>query len=139
MKSFDSKLQTRIAQFVQEISDLVKEEALASVREALTSSSSSSSSPVTPQQRRGRPATTTTTRAVAVSSDSRAKRSGEQLEQIRQTVLNLVQSQPGLRMEQITAALGASRKDLNLPIRQLVLEKLLKTKGQKRATTYYPR
>ena len=43
----------------------------------------------------------------------------------------------GLRIEQIHKELGTTTKDLALPIRKLIAEKRIKTKGQKRSTTYY--
>jgi len=40
-------------------------------------------------------------------------------------------------MEEISKALGAQTKDLRRPAQELVGQKLLKTKGQKRATQYF--
>ncbi len=44
---------------------------------------------------------------------------------------------PGLRIEQINKQLGTTTKSLALPIRKLVAEKRVKTKGAKRSTAYF--
>jgi predicted transcriptional regulator len=49
-----------------------------------------------------------------------------------------VKANPGLRIEQINKQLGTTTKDLALPIRKLISEGMLKAKGQKRSTTYFP-
>ncbi|WP_394847349.1 hypothetical protein LZC95_07775 [Pendulispora brunnea] len=43
----------------------------------------------------------------------------------------------GLRAEQIRAALGLEAKELPRPLKELLRSKKVKTKGQKRATTYF--
>ena len=43
----------------------------------------------------------------------------------------------GLRIEQINKELGTTTRDLALPIRKLIAEGHLHTKGEKRATTYF--
>ena len=42
-----------------------------------------------------------------------------------------------MRIEQINKQLGTTTKDLALPIRKLVSEGALKTKGEKRSTAYF--
>jgi predicted transcriptional regulator len=51
-------------------------------------------------------------------------------------VVSFVKTNPGLRIEQINKELGTTTKDLALPIRKLVGEGYLSSKGQKRSTTY---
>jgi len=50
--------------------------------------------------------------------------------------VGFVKKNPGLRIEQINAQLGTSTKDLVIPVRRLVASKLVRTKGEKRSTTY---
>jgi hypothetical protein len=66
-----------------------------------------------------------------------AKRSAEDLAGLTQSLLAFVKRNPGQRIEQIGAAIGHSTKDLALPAKKLIAEKSLRTKGQKRATTYF--
>ena len=46
---------------------------------------------------------------------------------------------PGERIEQIGKALGVATKDLALPVKKLIAAKSVATKGQKRATKYFPK
>jgi hypothetical protein len=48
-----------------------------------------------------------------------------------------VAKHPGLRIEQINKQLNTTTKDLALPIRKMIAEGALKTKGAKRSTQYF--
>jgi hypothetical protein len=52
--------------------------------------------------------------------------------------VGFVKQHPGLRIEQINPKLGTATKDLALPVRKAIAAGRIKTKGQKRATTYQP-
>jgi hypothetical protein len=65
------------------------------------------------------------------------KRTPEDLEALSQRFGAFVKANPGLRIEQINKQLGTTTKDLALPIRKLISEGALTTKGQKRSTTYF--
>jgi len=67
-----------------------------------------------------------------------AKRSAEDLEALSTKFATFVKAHPGLRIEQINKELGTTTKDLALPIRKLVADKVISAKGQKRSTTYLP-
>jgi len=41
-------------------------------------------------------------------------------------------------MEEIARGLGTSTSELTLPAKKLIAEKKIKTKGERRATKYYP-
>lgn len=45
---------------------------------------------------------------------------------------------PGLRIEQLAAQMVISTKELTLPVKKLLAEKLVRTEGVKRATKYFP-
>ncbi|MBN1606145.1 MAG: hypothetical protein JW940_05905 [Polyangiaceae bacterium] len=66
-----------------------------------------------------------------------AKRSAKQLGAVMASALKHIRRHPGSRMEQIAAGLGLPSKELVLPLRHLKSEGRLKTKGQKRATSYF--
>ena len=66
-----------------------------------------------------------------------AKRSSDELDKLADNFLSYVQKHPGMRIEQINKQLGTTTKDLALPIRKLIGEGALKTKGEKRSTTYF--
>jgi hypothetical protein len=123
---FNQQIRDAIEAFVEELSGLVRTAALQSVTEVFGHSASGG--------RRGRGG------AVRVSS-RRAKgekRSPQALQQLVGNLLSEIKTKPGLRMEQIAKALGSSTKELALPAKKLILEKKIKTKGERRATKYFP-
>jgi hypothetical protein len=66
------------------------------------------------------------------------KRDPAELEAIAAKFVAFVTKNPGLRIEQANAQLGTTTKDLALPIRKLIADGAIRTKGAKRATTYHP-
>ena len=67
-----------------------------------------------------------------------AKRTSDELDQLADGFVEFVSKNPGLRIEQINKQLGTSTKDLALPIRKLLADGVIKAKGKKRSTTYFP-
>ncbi|HUJ61549.1 MAG TPA: hypothetical protein VLX92_23755 [Kofleriaceae bacterium] len=67
-----------------------------------------------------------------------AKRSANELDGLGDSFHAFVAKHPGLRIEQINKQLGTSTKELALPIRKLIADGAIKTKGAKRSTTYFP-
>jgi hypothetical protein len=65
------------------------------------------------------------------------KRTPEDLEALSEKFGSFVKANPGLRIEQINKQLGTTTKDLALPIRKLISDGTISTKGQKRSTTYF--
>jgi hypothetical protein len=65
------------------------------------------------------------------------KRSPEDIDALSEKFGAFVKANPGLRIEQINKRLGTTTKDLALPIRKLISEGVISTKGQKRSTTYF--
>ena len=66
------------------------------------------------------------------------KRSPALIAKTTDALLAYVKSHAGQRIEQIAAGLKVTTKDLALPAKKLLSERKLKTKGQKRATQYFP-
>jgi hypothetical protein len=66
-----------------------------------------------------------------------AKRSSDELDGLAEQFHSFVAKNPGLRIEQINKELNTTTKDLALPIRKLIAEGAIKTKGAKRSTTYF--
>ena len=67
-----------------------------------------------------------------------AKRTSDELDRLADQFHAFVTKHPGLRIEQINKQLNTTTKDLALPIRKLLADGALKTKGTKRSTTYFP-
>jgi hypothetical protein len=70
---------------------------------------------------------------------SGGKRTSEELATFKTTLLVFIKKNPGLRTEQIAKEIGASTKELQLPMLQLRNEKSIRMKGQKRAAQYFAR
>jgi DNA-binding NtrC family response regulator len=67
------------------------------------------------------------------------KRSKEELAAMTQKVLEHIRANNGQGVEQIAKDLGTTTKELTLPIRKLLVEKKITSKGEKRATKYFSR
>jgi len=66
-----------------------------------------------------------------------SKRTADELDVLADNFHAFVAKHPGLRIEQINKQLNTTTKDLALPIRKLISEGALKTKGEKRSTQYF--
>ncbi len=67
----------------------------------------------------------------------KSKRTPEEMEAAKQAVLECVKSNPGQSIEEIGRALGRATSELTLPVKKLIADKAVKTKGEKRATRYF--
>ena len=116
-----SNLRARIAELAAGFADRI----LAEIRTA-------SFQELAGHSRRGRaPVTTRAPRR------KRVRRTAADLQRTLDTIVALVAKKPGLRSEQIQAALRLSKKDVTRPITLGLQAKVLAKKGVKRATTYY--
>ena len=121
----DSAIRQRIQAFVDELADLVKQATLESVQEALQGTADISA----------------TSRRLGASGGARplgkgGKRTARELEQVTDQLLRYIEANPGERMEQIAEGMNLPSKELTLPMKRLLRSNKLRTKGQKRATTY---
>ncbi len=165
MSDNDNDLRTRVDAFVNELSALIRRQALEAVEEVLKKGAEPVAAPAAPvaplaPRKRGRP----TKAAVAARAKAQArpaptpapapapaqrpvaapkrkageKRTPQQLAQITEQTYNYIKSNGNQGVEQIAKALGTSTKELTLPIRKLLADKKIGSKGQKRATRYFP-
>lgn len=133
----EDQIQARIESFTAELADLIRQAALQSVSEALSSPLASGRRVARLPIRMNSAALATRAGRVIADRAAGAKRSPAELEEVTERLVEFIGQNPGQRTEQIGASLGLATKDLVLPMRKLVREGRLKTKGQKRATTYY--
>jgi hypothetical protein len=158
MSNAENNIKNRVDAFVNDLSDLIRQSALEAVAEALKKGGEVSPAPVArrpgrpakvveapvaakPAGKPGRPAKASSAASSAAAAKRRAgeKRSPVLLAQVTDQVGNHIKSNPGQGVEQIAKALSTTTKELTLPIRKLLGDKKITSKGQKRATRYFPK
>lgn len=159
MSNAEHTIKLRVDAFVNDLSDLIRQSALEAVSDALKKGGVAA--PAAPAARRpgrpakvveapvaakpaakvGRPAKAASSASSAAAAKRRAgeKRSPVLLAQVTDQVGNHIKSNPGQGVEQIAKALSTTTKELTLPIRKLLGDKKITSKGQKRATRYFPK
>jgi len=116
MSDFQTEMNRVVSDFVAQITELARRAAIDTLESALGRR---------PAGRAG------------ASRGRGAKRSSGELDKLAEQFHSFVSKHPGLRIEQINKQLGTSTKDLALPIRKLISDGEIKTKGAKRSTTYF--
>jgi hypothetical protein len=119
MSDFQTEMNRVVGDFVAQITELAKRAAINTLESALGGGKGGLSLSVGRGRRKG------------------AKRTSADLDQLGDDFHAYVLKNPGLRIEQINKQLGTTTKDLALPIRKMIAEGSLKTKGEKRSTQYF--
>ncbi len=141
MADIEDRIRDRVEQFAEELMTLIRQAALETLTQAVGGGSSSG------RGRGGRKAAgrgaaraSTPPRSAAPARRAKgAKRPAEELEQLTSSLATYVKKNPGQRVEQIAKGMEVTTKDLRLPVVKLIEAGSLKTKGQKRATQYFPK
>jgi len=123
----DRAIRQRVEDFVQEMTELVRQAALESVSAAL-------GTPAAGQRSRG---ATAKRPAAGFVAKSGGKRTARELEQQGTALVTMIRQTPGIRADQLAKAMGVMTRDLALPIKKLLADKAITKKGQKRATAYF--
>jgi hypothetical protein len=132
--NFEQQIKKSIEAFVEELSGLVRTAAVQSVTEAFGGQVAAAS-----PGRRGRGGRQAAAPAARGGSRRKGqKRNPEALAQLVGQLFSAIKANPGLRMEQIAQGLKTSTQELALPAKKLIGDKKIKTKGQRRATKYFP-
>jgi hypothetical protein len=116
MVDFQSEMNRVVSGFVAQITELARRAAIDTLETAL-----------------GR----TSARMPRANMGRGAKRTAADLDGLGAQFVAFVAKHPGLRIEQINKQLGTRTRDLALPIRKLVADGSIKTKGKKRSTAYF--
>jgi len=131
--SVNDRIRSRVEAFAEELSALIRDSAMETVREALGGGS------VPRRGARGGRASAAPAKVSAGRREKGQKRDPGEIERLTGRLLDYVKGNAGQRIEQIAAGMGTVTKELNLPVKKLIAQKSLKTKGQKRATQYFAR
>jgi hypothetical protein len=132
MSDFQTEMNRTVQGFVAQISELARRAALDTLESAFTGRAGRGGA-------RGAGSVAGVVASVGRPRGGRgAKRTSEDLEALSTKFVAFVKSHPGLRIEQINKELGTTTKDLALPIRKLIADKVISAKGKKRSTTYFP-
>jgi hypothetical protein len=130
----DTEIQSRISAFLDELSGLVKRQALEAVHEALGGAAAPARrGPGRPRKVSMRPGP----RPKAMARGKRVRRSPEDLAKLQTNLLAAVKAKQGQRLEEIGKAMKTDTSVLKRPMALLLAAKKLKTKGQKRGTRYF--
>jgi hypothetical protein len=133
MTDFQNQMNHTVQTFIAQISELARRAALDTLESAFGSApargtrSAAVFAPSSSPARAGRP-----------PGGRGVKRTADDIFAMSQRLVSFVKANPGLRVEQINKELGTTTKDLALPIRKLVADGVLTSKGNKRSTTYFP-
>jgi hypothetical protein len=117
-------MNTRIQQALDGLIQVIQEETVAGLSALLN------------QHRIGNGQAVAGGRSAANVRRNGGKRTADELATFKTRVLGVIKMSPGLRTEEIAKQLGATTKELQLPMRQLREEKLIRMKGEKRAASY---
>lgn len=133
MSDFQTEMNRTVQNFLEQISELARRAAINTLESAFVGRGGRAAGP------RAAALAATGSAPVGRPRGGRgAKRSAEDLEALSAQFLTFVSAHPGLRIEQINKELGTTTKDLALPIRKLISERMISSKGNKRSTTYFP-
>jgi len=146
MSNVETEIRTHVDAFVSQLSALVRKAALEAVADALREGQPGAArkpgrakgAPQQPPQQEvrkaGRPV-----RAAKPARKKGEKRSKEELAAMTQRVLEHIRGNSGQGVEQIAKELVTTTKELTLPIKKLLADKKITSKGEKRATKYFSR
>jgi hypothetical protein len=126
--TLDAQIRERIESFISQLSELIKRAAVDSVREAFGSEAALA----TARRRPGAPRKKAMRRRGPGS-----RRSSADVDSTAEALLNEVRSNPGQGINELSASLGISPKELRLPVLKMIGDGRLKTTGQKRGTKYH--
>jgi len=132
MSDLQNEMNRTVQSFVSQITELARRAAIDTLESAFGGRASGGASHAAP------PAAVATTSPTRASRGRGGKRTPADLEALSERLASFVKANPGLRIEQINKELGTTTKDLALPIRKLISEGIIGSKGQKRSTTYFP-
>ena len=144
MTEIEARINDLVSNFINEITRLARSSALETLERALAGAGGT----VVKDVRVAKAPRSTGGGASAPSSPSSSsssakrgkgeKRPKAEIVKLQEQVLSHIRSNPGQRIELINKVLGTKTSDLALPLKKLIADGAVDTKGARRATTYFP-
>lgn len=137
MSEIENELRSIVDGFVNDLSELVRRQAVGAIGAHLERGQGASVAPA-----RAPRAAAPRGRAIEPAAAKRRpgeKRTPRELAELVERLFDYIRSNPGQGVEHIGRALATPTKDLTLPLRKLLNKKRVTSKGRKRATSYFPR
>ncbi len=132
--SIDQQIADRVDAFVADLTDLIRQSAVEAVRETLEGSAPARRALRAP--RASAAAAPARSPRPAKRGGGRIRRTAADLDELCKTILDYLGSNPASGVEQIAAGTGIPSAELKRPIVQLLENKSIKKKGQRRGTKY---
>lgn len=129
----EAKIQLLVQDFVTQVTEFARQVAVNTLASVMRATEVTPSASRTRSLRRGAPGGST--RAIGLAKGEK-RRAGD-LERVSVRFLEHVKANPGQRIEQINRALGTRTAELRGPVVKLITAKEIKTKGNRRGTTYF--
>ena len=138
-KDIEFAIRSSVDNLVAELTELIRESALETVREALSNELIPMPRSVgRPRKKAGRgPGRPRKAGGSAKKSGKRVRRTMEDLEGYADRIQAYVKSHPGIGVVAISKGVRLTTKDIKRPIQMLLAKKRLRTEGAKRGTTYF--
>jgi hypothetical protein len=137
MSDFQNEMNRTVQGFVAQITELARRAALDTLESAFQGRAPRGGGSASSNGVAAVAAATSLGRIGRPRGGRGGKRTPADLEALSERFGSYVRANPGMRIEQINKQLGTTTKDLALPIRKLISEGAITTKGQKRSTTYF--
>lgn len=135
MTEIESRINELVSNFVNEVSRLARAAALDTLNRALAGTGGT----VVRDIRVGKVAKVVAAAAAGGGKRGKGeKRPKDEIAKVQTQVLAHIRANPGQRIEQINKVLGTRTPDLALPLKKLIADGAVSTKGARRATTYFP-
>ena len=138
MPTVKDQIRERVEAFAADIAELIRASAMETVAAALGEGVVGGGRGGRGRRAAGRPVRGAS-RSVVASRAKGAKRPPGEIETLTSELAAYIKANPGQRIEQVAKGIGTSTKELTLPVKKLLAKKAIKTRGQKRATQYFPK
>jgi predicted HTH transcriptional regulator len=120
---YSKQMQDVVNGFVSQVTELAKRAAVEAISKSMGIAPRSTSAALT--------------RTNIGTLGGRGKRDVEQMDAMKTKLLRLIADNQGVSSERINSLLGTTTKQIALPLRQLVADKLVTTKGERRGMRYF--